>query len=158
MLSLRYYCGRQHTRFFSNSPGKPTPSVFSALTFCPCRQCRTLCRSGWIVCVGSKAAVSIWCPYILCMWHLLIGHYRPSSPSGWRDHHVDHSAMPSIDQQHEYIHVITEDHSNMATVICARVNVVEPTPARRHLVTVSRLFCILVLPFYLSEGQSCHVC
>ena len=36
----------------------------------------------------------------------------------------------------------------MATVICARVNVVEPTPARRHLVTVSGLFCILVfLPF-----------
>ena len=35
-------------QIFSNSPGKPTPSVFSALTFCPCRQCSTLCRSGWI--------------------------------------------------------------------------------------------------------------
>ena len=82
-------------QIFSNSPGKPTPSVFSALTFCPCRQCRTLCRSGWIVCVGSKAAVSIWCPHILRMWHLLIGQYRPTSPSGWRDHPVGHSAMPS---------------------------------------------------------------
>ena len=82
-------------QIFSNSPGKPTPSVFSALAVCPCRQCRTLCRSGWIVCVGSKAAVSIWCPHILRMWHLLIGQYRPTSPSGWRDHPVDHSAMPS---------------------------------------------------------------
>ena len=56
-----------------------------------------------------------------------------------------------VDQQHEYIHVITEDHSNMATVICARVNVVEPTPARRHLVTVSRLFGntgLTFLPFW----------
>ena len=77
----------------SNSPGKPTSSVFSALMFYPCRQCRTLCRSGWIVCIGSKAAVSIWCPHILCMWHWLIGQYRPTSPSGWRDHPVDHSAM-----------------------------------------------------------------
>ena len=91
----RYYCGRQQTRFVSNSPGKPTPSVFSALTFCPCRQCRTLCRSGWMECVGSKAAVSIWCPHILRMWHLLIGQCRPSSPSGWRDHPVDHSARSS---------------------------------------------------------------
>ena len=82
-------------QIFSNSPGKPTPSVFSALTFCPCRQCRTLCHSGWIVCVGSKAAVNILCPHILRMWHLLIGQYRPTSPSGWRDHPVDHSAMPS---------------------------------------------------------------
>ena len=29
-------------QIFSNSPGKPTSSVFSALTVCPCRQCRTL--------------------------------------------------------------------------------------------------------------------
>ena len=50
-------------QIFSNSPGKPTPSVFSALTVCPCRQCRTLCRSGWIVCVGSKAAVGMVSPH-----------------------------------------------------------------------------------------------
>ena len=55
--------------FFSNSPGKHNPSVFSALTCCPCRQCTALCRSVWVVCVGSKAAVSIWCPHILRMWH-----------------------------------------------------------------------------------------
>ena len=75
--------------FFPNSPGKPTPSVFSALTLCPCRQCRTLRRSGWIVCVGSKAAVSIICACCI------IGQYRPTSPSGWRDHPVDHTAMSS---------------------------------------------------------------
>ena len=56
-------------QIFSNSPGKFTPSVFSAFTFCPCRQFRSLCRSGWVVCVGSKAAVNIWCPYILRTWH-----------------------------------------------------------------------------------------
>ena len=56
-------------QIFSNSPGKPNPSVFSALTCCPCRQCATRCRSMWVVCVGSKAAVSIWCPHILRMWH-----------------------------------------------------------------------------------------
>ena len=76
-------------QIFSNSPGKPTTSVFSALMFCPCRQCRTLRRSGWIVCVGSKAAVSIICACCI------IGQYRPPSPSGWRDHPVDHSAMSS---------------------------------------------------------------
>ena len=42
----------------------------------------------------------------------------------------------------------------MATVICARVNVVEPTPARRH--PWRPLFFTLVLTFYLSEGHSCH--
>ena len=76
--SVKILLWKAADQIFSNSTGKPTPSVFSALTFCPCRQCRTLCRSGWIVCVGSKAAVSIWCPHILRMWHLLIGQYRPS--------------------------------------------------------------------------------
>ena len=68
-------------QIFSNSPGKPTPSVFSALTVCPCRQCRTLCRSGWIVCVGSKAAASIWCRHIMRMWHLLIPFTYRTIPS-----------------------------------------------------------------------------
>ena len=61
-MNRRDRIATQQTRFLSNSPGKPTPSMFSAFTCCPCRQCRTLCRSGWIVCVGSKAAVSIMVP------------------------------------------------------------------------------------------------
>ena len=35
---------------------------------------------------------------------------------------------------------------------CGGANTSSPAP----LVTVIRLVCILVLPFYLSEGQSCH--
>ena len=53
-VQLKILLWKAADQIFSNSPGKPTPSVFSALTVCPCRQCRTLCRSGWIVCVGSK--------------------------------------------------------------------------------------------------------
>ena len=72
-------------QIFSNSPGKPNPSVFSGLTCCPCRQCTTLCRSVWVVCVGSKAAVGIWCPHILRMYVALTYRTIPSHISIWME-------------------------------------------------------------------------
>ena len=43
-------------------------------------------------------------------------------------------------------------HSLFSRGECGGANTSSPAP----LVTVSRLFCIVVLPFYLSEGQSSH--
>ena len=58
---------------------------------------------------------------------------------------ADHSPSPSNSPG-------KPSHSVFSRGECGGANTSSPAP----LVTVSRLFCILVLPFYLSEGQSCH--
>ena len=86
-------------------------------------------------CMGSKQLWANSAPQILSMWHWLLGQYRPSSPYGWRDDPVDHSAMSS-----RLATRICLDMSSLRTrpittwqPSSARVDVMQPTPARRHL-------------------------
>ena len=84
-------------------------------------------------CMGSKQLWAKGAPQILSMWHWLLGQYRPSSPSARRYDPVDHSAMSS-----RLATRICLDMSSRRTITTwqpssARVDVMQPTPAHRHL-------------------------